>query len=78
MCPAHWDRRARQPGVNEVDRELCRRLMKFAPKFETTGEYTVYYRAGSTERSVRAEFFLKGNAAMAKRYPDGFPWRRQG
>ena len=70
-----WNRRTRQPGVNEVDRELCLRLMKTAPDFETTGAYTVFYRIGSTELSVGEKFFLQGNTAMRDRYPDGFPWR---
>jgi glycosyltransferase involved in cell wall biosynthesis len=70
-----WNRRTRQPGVNEVDRELCRRLMKFAARFETTGQHTVNYRVGSTELSVNENYFLRGNRIMANRYPDGLPWQ---
>lgn len=70
-----WHRKAREPGVMEVDRALCHVLPQQA-KGICTGKYTVNYTAGSTGISVRKEFFLKGNEEMAKRYPGGFPWRK--
>lgn len=73
---AAWNRRGRNFGVLPADRNLCRALMKHAPAFDTSGLYSVNYRIGTTERSVQRKFFLAGNAVMAERYPDGFPWRR--
>jgi hypothetical protein len=43
---------------------------------DTSGKYTLNYRAESTERSVRKEFFLNGNTAMNKRYNGRYPWRK--
>lgn len=41
-----------------------------------TGEYTVCYRLGGNPNSVRAEFFVHGNAMMARKWPQGFPWAK--
>ena len=38
--------------------------------------YSLNYRLGSGPDSAVPEFFLTGNAAMAKRYPRGVPWAR--
>ena len=70
-----WHRKAREPGVMEVDRALVQVLAGTA-KGIGTGRYTLNYAVGSTDISVAANFFLKGNEEMAKRYPNGFPWRR--
>jgi len=48
----------------ELDRALYKSLINNKYKFETTNLYTVNYRVGNTERSVKAEFFLKGNQVM--------------
>ena len=42
-----------------------------------TGQYTLNYRLGGNEGSVNKEFFIQGNAHMAQRYPDSFPWAQQ-
>jgi len=58
-------RKARQQGVEEIDRILTRYLLKHTSK--STGKYTMNYRMGNTANSVKAEFFLEGN----KHYVNG-------
>lgn len=45
------------------------------PLYATTGLSTVAYRLGNNPNSPKREFFEKGNAEMATRYPERFPWR---
>jgi glycosyltransferase involved in cell wall biosynthesis len=51
-------------------------LNRHFPKYDTTGKYSVNYRLGSTEVSVKREFFEKGNQSMSVKYSDTFPWRQ--
>lgn len=46
------------------------------PQFDCTGEYTVNYRVGGNEGSVRTEFFENGNKIMNQKYNGVFPWRK--
>ena len=73
-----WYRQAREPGVMEVDRALTAVLMHPNNKlgFDTTRDYTVNYRVGSTGISVQADFFKKGNEAMLQYYNGVLPWRK--
>jgi hypothetical protein len=71
---AAWYRRAFD--VYSPDRALCRQLLRDWPRCGTNGRYTVNYRVEMTEKSATAKFFQEGNAAMQKRYADGFPWRQ--
>jgi len=74
-----WYRQARPPqGMMEVDRALTTVLMhdKNNLKFDTNNDYTVKYRVGSTEISVKAEFFLQGNRTMLQRYNGELPWKK--
>jgi glycosyltransferase involved in cell wall biosynthesis len=72
-----WHRQAREPGVMEVDRALTAVLMheKNNLKFDTSGDYTVRYRIGSTGISVQAEFFTAGNAKMLELHNGKLPWK---
>lgn len=72
-----WYRKAREPGVIEVDRALSAILMRDTNKlkFDCTRDYTVKYRVGSTGISVQAEFFLNGNKAMLEYYNNNLPWK---
>lgn len=47
-------------------------------RFACNGEYSLNYRLGGTERSVKLEFFQRGNALMAQRFSGNFPWSKQG
>jgi len=70
-----WHRKAREPGVPEVDRALVH-VLNQATKGVGTGKYTVNYTVDSTNLSVSGEFFARGNEIMQQRYPTGFPWRK--
>lgn len=72
-----WYRKAREPGVPEVDRFLTHVLRSNNLAQECTGEYTVNYRAGNTERSVQKEFFIHGNEIMLEKYKGELPWRKK-
>lgn len=70
-----WYRKAREPGVPEVDRFLTHILRQNNLTSSCSGKYSLNYRAGNTERSVKKEFFLQGNEVMAQKYNGNFPWR---
>ncbi|CFX08674.1 Glycosyltransferase [Candidatus Filomicrobium marinum] len=69
-----WYRKARTPGVSEVDRVLTKVLREKTQRFDSNYRYSLNYCAGRTSTSVRASFFLKGNAVMERRFPMGLPW----
>ncbi|SDT94163.1 glycosyltransferase family 2 protein [Halopseudomonas salegens] len=47
-------------------------------RFACSGHYSLNYRLGSTERSVKQDFFQRGNALMAQKYAGKFPWSQRG
>ncbi|MBS0342102.1 MAG: glycosyltransferase family 2 protein [Proteobacteria bacterium] len=71
-----WFNQSGRPGQPHADRLLCHALRKIAPDFDCTYRYSVNYLAGNTERSVKAEFFLRGNAQMLQRHGGTLPWAR--
>ncbi len=73
-----WNRKAREPGVMEVDRALTAILMheQNKLKFDTNNDYTVRYRVGSTDISVKKEFFLEGNKKIKQFYKGELPWKK--
>jgi glycosyltransferase involved in cell wall biosynthesis len=72
-----WYRKAREPGVSEVDRMLMHVLKSNNTKYDTNGEYTLNYRTGNTQLSVQKEFFLQGNEFMKQKYNGVLPWRKR-
>ena len=70
-----WYRKAREPGVPEVDRFLTSVLRNNNLTYESSKQYTVNYRAGNTDLSVTKEFFVRGNEIMSKKYDGIYPWR---
>lgn len=70
-----WYRKAREPGVPEVDRVLCPTLRQIASNNKGTHKYTVNYTVGNTQLSVQDNFFLQGNKVMLDRYNGKLPWR---
>jgi hypothetical protein len=58
------------------DRHWFSVLAQHFPKFDTTGKYTVNYRIGGNEGSVKKEFFDYGNAIMKQKYNGEFPWQK--
>ena len=73
-----WYRKAREPGVMEIDRAITAILMheKNNLKFDTNNDYTVKYRVGNTGISVQADFFIAGNAKMLDHYKGNLPWKK--
>lgn len=71
-----WHRRFRDQ--ESPDFLLCRKLLTEQHRFATNGRYTVNYRVGRSPRSVRAEFFLRGNGVMRQRYGAVYPWQIEG
>ena len=71
-----WYRKAREPGVMEVDRAMCTFLRQHFKDFDCTYEYSVNYRAGTSVTSVQKDFFLQGNHRMKKNLNDKLPWRK--
>ena len=69
-----WYRKFREPGQQEVDRVLAEVLIKIAPKFDTTYNYSLNYRVGNTGLSVQQDFFKFGNAKMLQNYNGKLPW----
>ena len=59
------------------DRVFFSAMSKHIPNFDCTGEYTVHYRVGGNDGSVRAEFFQYGNKVMNDKYNGVFPWRKK-
>jgi hypothetical protein len=51
-------------------------LLEFGWDYDTNGKYTLNYRVGNREDSVKADFFHWGNAKMEKKYPAAYPWRK--
>lgn len=73
-----WYRRARHPDDQpEVDRIIMQTLLSFGWSYDTNGEYTLNYRVGNREDSVKADFFIWGNSVMEKKFKDGYPWRKK-
>lgn len=71
-----WNRRAREPNMMEVDRAMIATLLSNNVPGESTGKYTVNYAVEGNDTSVAADFFIKGNEEMNRRYNGVFPWRK--
>ena len=69
-------RKAREPGVPEIDRMLIGVLRHNNISYTSSGKYTVNYMTGNTERSVQSEFFLQGNKKMLDKYNGELPWTK--
>jgi glycosyltransferase involved in cell wall biosynthesis len=44
--------------------------------YDTTGKYSLNYRVGGNEGSVKKEFFEYGNKIMNEKYNGVFPWQK--
>jgi len=72
-----WYRKAREPGVPEVDRMLTHVLRNNNLKYDTNANYSLNYRTGNTQLSVQSEFFLQGNKKMPEKYNGDLPWTKK-
>jgi glycosyltransferase involved in cell wall biosynthesis len=59
-----------------ADRVVTHLMRDLHPRYACSGRYSMNYRLGSGPASPVKKYFVRGNAAMAKRYPQGFPWAR--
>jgi hypothetical protein len=53
------------------DRVFYQNISNYFPNFGCTGMHTVNYKL---DGKLPIEFFLQGNAIMAQKYSEGFPW----
>ena len=58
------------------DRVFLNILHNAFKKFDTTGLYTVNYKVGGNEGSVKPEFFINNNKQVEEFYNGVFPWQR--
>ncbi len=58
------------------DAILCNLLLEQYPQVDTSGLYSVNYRLGGSNQSVKPDFFYHYNQIRQKEYPNGFPWRK--
>jgi hypothetical protein len=58
------------------DRVWFQSLQQYFPNYDTTGKYSLNYRIGGNEGSVKKEFFEYGNAIMNQKYNGNLPWRK--
>lgn len=58
------------------DRVFLSVLAQHFPKFDCTGKYTVKYKLGGNEGSVKPEFFKYGNEVMKQKYSGVYPWQK--
>ena len=71
QCASAWH------GGWGQDRIYLKAISHYFTKSDCTGEYSVNYRIGGNEGSVRKEFFEYGNKIMNERYNGEFPWRKK-
>lgn len=72
-----WYRRARHPDEQpEVDRIIMNVLLQYGFKYDTNGKYTLNYRVGNRDDSVKSDFFLWGNEKHKQKYNGDYPWRK--
>lgn len=71
-----WYKQFRDPSTHTPDAILCNKLVDYKTSFGTPGLYSLNYRIGGTDRSVRVDFFQAGNKIMRERYPTGLPWTK--
>lgn len=71
-----WYRKGRDPGVIEVDRMLCQVLRQNNLSCDSNYKYSLNYRTGNTQYSVKKEFFLHHNELMKNEYGGVLPWHK--
>ena len=59
------------------DRIFLSALSQYFKNYDCTGKYSVIYRVGGNEGSVKPEFFKHGNEVMKQRYNGVYPWRKE-
>jgi hypothetical protein len=62
-------------GGYAQDRIFFQTLKQYFPNWKTTCNYSLNYRLGGNEGSVKEEFFVAGNKYMEENYKGLFPWK---
>ena len=75
MSSPIWFRRFREVNSLDADRALVSFLRANGASYESSFQYSVNYRVGNTEQSVRKEFFLEGNQRMLQKRQGSLPWK---
>lgn len=57
-----------------ADRRFFLALRNYFQNYGCSKKYSCCYRLEGNQGSVTNDFFMKGNAIMKERYPEGFPW----
>jgi glycosyltransferase involved in cell wall biosynthesis len=73
MSPV-WYRRFREPGQMEIDNAMMAFLLETKTAYDCNRQYSVNYKVGNTELSVKKEFFLFNNVAMLRHFNGKVPW----
>lgn len=73
MLPV-WYRRFRVQGQLEIDAAMMKFLLELNAPYDSNRKYSVNYKVGNTELSVKKEFFLENNLKMREFYQGNFPW----
>jgi len=62
-----------------ADRRFFSYLQNYVKKsrYSCTGQYTLNYRLGGNENSVKKEFFVKGNEENYNKYNGNYPWAKK-
>jgi glycosyltransferase involved in cell wall biosynthesis len=75
MSSPIWFRRFRELNTLDADRALVSFLRANGASYDSSFQYSVNYRVGNTEQSVRKEFFLEGNQRMLQQRRGNLPWK---
>jgi hypothetical protein len=68
-----WHRKGNNTD-EDPDRQYSRLLMSKYPKYECTHLYSLNYRVGTRDGSVKKELFLEGNKVILNNFCGKIPW----
>jgi len=62
-----------------ADRQFFRALQQFYKNYDCTNNYSLCYRLGGNDGSVKEDFFYKGNQTQIEKYgsEQNFPWLKK-
>ena len=58
-----------------ADRQFFNALKQYYPNYICSNAYTLNYRLGGNEGSVKKEFFIEGNKVNNEKYKGEYPWK---
>lgn len=75
MAPV-WYRKFRVKNQLEIDAAMMSFLLNLNLPYDSNRKYSVNYKVGNTELSVKKDFFIQGNQVMQKKLSGVLPWIR--